>query len=282
MTKPVCAVLGVGPGNGIALARRFAAGGYDIALLSRSPEKLEMFADQLEVEAQTFTCDARDPQSIETAFGELTEKMGPVDVLCFNAGAGNWATPEDTSFEDMDNSFRVNASGLLAASHQVVPGMLKKGGGAIMVDCMTDNRNRTVQEVRHAFSKHGGKLGTDGSVAFLFQRTGVLSYPADTDGDALLEAALDAGAEELVTNDDDSLDVLVAPEEFTAVRDAMVAAGFEPEQAEVTMRPETDVSVSGDDARSVLKLLEMLDDQDDVQNVYTNANFSADVLAEAG
>lgn len=156
------------------------------------------------------------------------------------------------------------------------------GGVAIMVDCMTDNRNRTVQEIRHAFSKHNGKLGTDGSVAFLFQRTGVLSYPAETDSDALLEAALEAGGEELVTNDDGSLDVLVAPDEFSAVRDAMIASGFEPEQAEVTMRPDTDVSVDGDEARTVLKLLDMLDDQDDVQNIYTNANFSADALAEAG
>jgi len=156
------------------------------------------------------------------------------------------------------------------------------GGVAVMVDCMTDNRNRTVQEVRHAFSKHGGNLGTDGSVAFLFNRLGVLSYPGGTDDDALLEAALEAGADELVTNDDGSLDVLVAPDDFTAVRDAMVARGFAPDNAEVTMRAETDVEVSGDDAHTALRLLQFLDDLDDVQNVYTNANFSADTLAEAG
>jgi YebC/PmpR family DNA-binding regulatory protein len=156
------------------------------------------------------------------------------------------------------------------------------GGVAIMVDCMTDNRNRTVQEVRHAFTKHGGNLGTDGSVAFLFNRTGVLSYPPGTDDDALLEAALEAGAEELVTNDDESLDVLVAPDEFSDVQAAMVAAGFPPEQAEVTMRAETDVTVDGDDADRVLRLLEMLDDLDDVQNVYTNANFTSEALAAAG
>jgi len=156
------------------------------------------------------------------------------------------------------------------------------GGIAIMVDCMTDNRNRTVQEVRHAFTKHGGNLGTDGSVAFLFNRTGVLSYPADTDEDALLEAALEAGAEELVTNDDGSLDVLVAPDEFSDVQAAMIAAGFAPEQAEVTMRAETDVTVDGEDAGRVLRLLEMLDDLDDVQNVYTNANFTSEALAAAG
>jgi len=156
------------------------------------------------------------------------------------------------------------------------------GGVAVMVDCMTDNRNRTVQEVRHAFSKHGGNLGTDGSVAFLFNRLGVLSYPGGTDDDALLEAALEAGADELVTNDDGSLDVLVAPDDFTAVRDAMVARGFAPDNAEVTMRAETDVEVSGDDAHTALRLLQFLDDLDDVQNVYTNANFSAETLAEAG
>ena len=156
------------------------------------------------------------------------------------------------------------------------------GGVAIMVDCMTDNRNRTVQEVRHAFSKHGGKLGTDGSVAFLFQRTGVLSYPSDTDEDGLLEAALEAGAEEQVRQDDGAIDVLVQPEEFAAVRAAMAAAGYEPERAEITMRAETDVTVDGDDARSVLRLLEMLDDLDDVQNVYTNAHFTEEALAAAG
>jgi len=156
------------------------------------------------------------------------------------------------------------------------------GGVAVMVDCVTDNRNRTVAEVRHAFSKHGGNLGTDGSVAFLFNYTGVISYPAGTDEDGLMEAAIEAGADELVTNDDGSMDVLVAPEQFGAVRDALVAAGFEPEDAEVTMRPSNDVEVSGEDADKTLKMLEVLDDLDDVQNVYTNANFSEETLAAAG
>jgi len=156
------------------------------------------------------------------------------------------------------------------------------GGVAIMLDCMTDNRNRTVAEVRHAFSKHGGNLGTDGSVSFLFDYTGVISYPRGTDEDALMEAAIEAGADELVTNDDGSLDVLVEPERYTEVRDALVAAGFEPENAEVTMRPQTDVPVEGEDARRVLRLLSVLDDLDDVQNVYSNAHFSEETLAEAG
>ena len=156
------------------------------------------------------------------------------------------------------------------------------GGVAVMVDCVTDNRNRTVAEVRHAFSKHGGNLGTDGSVAFLFSYTGVIAYPAGTDEDALMEAAIEAGADELVTNDDGSMDVLVEPERFAAVRDALVAAGLEPEHAEVTMRPATDVTVSGEEAQKTLKLLDVLDDLDDVQNVYTNANFSEESLAAAG
>jgi YebC/PmpR family DNA-binding regulatory protein len=156
------------------------------------------------------------------------------------------------------------------------------GGVAVMVDCVTDNRNRTVADVRHAFSKHGGKMGTDGSVAFLFAYTGVLTYPADTDEDALMEAAIEAGADELVTDDDRSMEVLVAPDQFSSVRAALVAAGLEPEQAEVTMRPLRDVSVTGDDADKTLKLLEMLDDVDDVQNVYTNATFPDETLAETG
>jgi len=156
------------------------------------------------------------------------------------------------------------------------------GGVAIMVDCMTDNRNRTVAEVRHAFSKHGGNLGTDGSVVFLFDHTGVISYPADTDEDALMEAAIEAGADEFVANDDGSMDVLIEPERYTVVRDALVAAGFAPENAEVTMRPQTDVAVEGEDAQRVLRLLSVLDDLDDVQNVYSNAHFSEETLAKAG
>lgn len=156
------------------------------------------------------------------------------------------------------------------------------GGVAIMVDCMTDNRNRTVAAVRHAFSKHGGNLGTDGSVVFLFTHTGVIEFPPETDEDVLMEAAIEAGADELVTNDDGSHDVLAAPEEFTRVRDALVAAGLEPAHAEVTMRPTKDVAVSGEDAERVLRLLQALDDLDDVQNVYSNADFSEETLAEVG
>ncbi len=156
------------------------------------------------------------------------------------------------------------------------------GGVAIMVDCLTDNRNRTVGEVRHAFSKYGGNLGTDGSVAFLFDHTGVLNYPSGTDEDALMEAAIEAGADELVPDDDGALEVLVAPERFGSVREALIAAGFEPAEAEVTMRPQNAVAVGGDEAPGVLRLLEALDDLDDVQNVYSNANFSDEALAAGG
>ncbi len=153
-------------------------------------------------------------------------------------------------------------------------------GVAIMVDCLTDNRNRTVAEVRHAFTKHGGNLGTDGSVAYLFAKTGILSYPPESDEDQLMEAALEAGAEDVQTNDDGSIDVYTAPEAFLEVRDAMRAAGLDPAQAEVTMNPSTSVELEGDDAQTVVKLVDMLEDLDDVQHVYTNADFSAETMAQ--
>lgn len=156
------------------------------------------------------------------------------------------------------------------------------GGVAILVDCLTDNRNRTVADVRHAFGKRGGKLGTDGSVAFLFTHTGVLGYAPGTDEDALMEAAIEAGADELMTNDDESLTVLAAPERFGEVREALCTAGLEPDEAEITMRPASDVEVGGEDGERLLKLLEVLDDLEDVQNVYSNADFTDETLAAAG
>lgn len=152
------------------------------------------------------------------------------------------------------------------------------GGVAIMVDCMTDNRNRTVSEVRHAFSKCGGNLGTDGSVAYLFESVGVLSYPIGTSEDQIMEIALEAGADDMVVNDDGSLEVLTSSDAYEAVREAMLQAGLKPEQGEVTMRASTSVAVDLEQASSVLKLLDMLDDLDDVQNVYTNADFPDEAL----
>ena len=156
------------------------------------------------------------------------------------------------------------------------------GGIAVLVDCMTDNRNRTVSDVRHAFTKRGGNLGTDGSVAYLFKRTGQISYPAGVDENRLIEVALEAGAEDVVTNDDGSIDVLTAWEDFSAVKEALSAAGLEPENAEVTMLASITVPVDLDGAEKLLALVDHLEDLDDVQNVYTNADIPASVMAELG
>jgi len=154
------------------------------------------------------------------------------------------------------------------------------GGVAVMVDCMTDNRNRTVSEVRHAFTKAGGNLGTSGSVAFQFVQTGILSYPAGSDEDSIMEAALEAGANDVVSSDDGSIDVLTEVEGFVNVREAMVTAGFEPEQAEVTMRAENTTPLDKDDAEKMIRLIDVLEELDDVQEVYSNADISAEILAE--
>lgn len=154
------------------------------------------------------------------------------------------------------------------------------GGIAVMVECMTDNRNRTVADVRHAFSKSGGNLGTSGSVAFLFSKSGVLIYPPGTSEDRVMEAALEAGAEDVIGNDDGSIEVLTTPESFEAVRETMEQRGLDPEIAEVTMRPGALTTLTGDDARKLSKLLEMLEDLDDTQNVYSNAEIADEVLQE--
>ncbi|WP_461518988.1 YebC/PmpR family DNA-binding transcriptional regulator [Porticoccus sp.] len=154
------------------------------------------------------------------------------------------------------------------------------GGIAVLVECMTDNRNRTVSDVRHAFSKRGGNLGTDGSVAYLFTRTGQISYPPGADEDKILEIALDAGAEDVLIHDDGSLDVLTAWEDFSAVKEALEAADLESENAEVTMLASTTVSLDKEAAEKLLALVDHLEDLDDVQNVYTNADISEEVMAE--
>jgi YebC/PmpR family DNA-binding regulatory protein len=153
------------------------------------------------------------------------------------------------------------------------------GGTAVMVDCMTDNRNRTVSEVRHAFTKSGGNLGTDGSVAFMFDRIGMLTYPAGSDEDAIMEAALEAGAEDVEANDDGSIEVTTSYESFMEVKDAMASAGLEPEHAEVIEKPTTETVVSEEDAEKVMRLIDTLEDLDDVQDVHTNADFPDEVLA---
>ncbi|GAB2746714.1 YebC/PmpR family DNA-binding transcriptional regulator [Melaminivora jejuensis] len=144
-------------------------------------------------------------------------------------------------------------------------------GAAIIVDTMTDNRVRTVAEVRHAFSKHGGNLGTEGSVAFQFQHVGQLIFAPGTDEERVMEVALEAGAEDVVTGDDGAIEVLTAPGDFEAVKDALVAAGLQPDLAEVTMRADNTIALEGDDAARMQKLLDVLEDLDDVQEVYHNA-----------
>jgi YebC/PmpR family DNA-binding regulatory protein len=154
-------------------------------------------------------------------------------------------------------------------------------GVAIMVECTTDNRTRTVGEVRHAFSRHGGNLGQDGSVAFLFTKTGVLSYPAGASEDKIMEAALEAGADDVVVDQDGSIEVLTTPEAFHAMVEAMGKHGLKPGQAEIQQRASTSAPVAGVDAENLLKLLEALDDLDDVQSVYSNADLPEALLKQA-
>ncbi|MFC7520817.1 YebC/PmpR family DNA-binding transcriptional regulator [Xanthomonas populi] len=150
------------------------------------------------------------------------------------------------------------------------------GGVAVIVDCLTDNRVRAVADVRHAFSKCGGNMGTDGSVAFMFKRLGVLSFAAGTDEDTLTDAAIEAGADDVVVyQEDGAIDVLTAPDAFAQVKQALAVAGLEPAHAQITFRAENDIAVDGDTAVQVRKLLDMLEDLDDVQDVYSNVDQAA-------
>ena len=150
-----------------------------------------------------------------------------------------------------------------------------------MVDCMTDNRNRTAADVRHAFAKHGGNLGTGGSVAYLFTKQGVLSFAPGVNEDALMEAALEAGAEDVVSNDDGSADVITAPDDFSPVREGLTAAGFDTEAADITYNASTQAAIDDrDTAEKLLKMIEALEDLDDVQVVYSNADIAEAILAE--
>ncbi|MBI2311893.1 MAG: YebC/PmpR family DNA-binding transcriptional regulator [Betaproteobacteria bacterium] len=145
------------------------------------------------------------------------------------------------------------------------------GGAAVMVDCLTDNKHRTVAEVRHAFTKHGGNLGTDGSVAFLFKHCGQLVLAPGSSEDKVMEAALEAGAEDVIANDDGSIEVITAPNDFSGVRAALEKAGLKPELAEITMKPTTETELFGEDAGRMQKLLDALENIDDVQEVYSTA-----------
>lgn len=145
------------------------------------------------------------------------------------------------------------------------------GGAALMIDCVTDNRTRTVAEVRHALSKNGGNLGTDGSVAFMFKHCGQFLFAPGASEDKVMEAALEAGAEDVITHDDGSIEVICAAADFSTVQDALTQAGLQPEVAEVTMKPLSETALSGEDGQKMQKLLDTLDDLDDVQQVYSTA-----------
>jgi YebC/PmpR family DNA-binding regulatory protein len=154
------------------------------------------------------------------------------------------------------------------------------GGTAVIVDVLTDNRNRTVADVRHAFSKFGGNLGAGGSVNYLFNQVGLLSYPTGSDEDRVMEAAIEAGAEDVIVDPDRSIEVLTDPGDFESVRDAMRKAGLEPESSELTMRASISADLDLETASAMVRMLEMLEDLDDVQNVYSNADISSDILAK--
>lgn len=153
------------------------------------------------------------------------------------------------------------------------------GGVAVMVQCLTDNRNRTVSEVRHVFARYGGNMGADGSVGYLFNQVGLLCFPPGASEEKVMQAALDAGAEDVVANDDGSIDVLTDPSDYEHVRDAMAQTGLTPADSEITMRASLAARLAGESAESMVKMLEALEDLDDVQNVYSNADIPDEILA---
>jgi len=196
--------------------------------------------------------DASSNPRLRLAVDKATDHNMPKDTIerAIKRGAG---AQEGTNYEEI----RYEGYGI--------------NGAAVIVDCMTDNRTRTVADVRHAFSKYGGNLGTDGSVAFLFKQCGQLVFAPGTNEDKLLEVALDAGAEDVVNNDDGSIEVITTTHDFVAVKEALAKAGFKPELAEVTMKPTAEVALTGEDAARMQKLLDAFEALDDVQEVYTTA-----------
>lgn len=154
-------------------------------------------------------------------------------------------------------------------------------GVAVMVECLTDNKNRTVSDVRHAFTKSGGNLGTDGSVAYLFAKAGIINFESNAHEEKIIEVALEAGANDIVNNDDSSLEVITDPDNLIAIKEALVTAGLQPESAEINMLASVEVELTtGDDVAKLMKLTDMLEDLDDVQNVYTNADITENALKE--
>ena len=183
--------------------------------------------------------------------------------------------PKDT----IDRAVQRGAGGAEGADvEEIVYEGYAPGGVAVLVEVMTDNRNRSVAGIRHAFSKHGGNLGTSGSVAYLFRKLGVVSFAPGADEDAVLDAALDAGAEDVDGDDDGSMSITTAPDAFGGVVDSLTAAGLAPDHAEVSMVPSSYCDCDADGAQKVLRLIDALEDLDDVQNVYSNASFPVDAL----
>lgn len=182
--------------------------------------------------------------------------------------------------DTIDNAIKRGAGGLDGANME---NLRYEGYGphgvAVLVDCLSDNKNRTVAEVRHAFSKAGGNLGTDGSVAYLFIQQGQLTFSPGTDEEGVMETALESGADDVITHHDGSIDVMTDNEHFNTVKTSLEAAGFRPEFSELTMQASTEVSLDRDQAESLLRMLDALEDLDDVQNVYSNADISDDILA---
>ena len=185
--------------------------------------------------------------------------------------------PKDT----IERTIKKATGGLEGVTYEeIVYEGYAQGGVAVMIETLTDNRNRTVAEVRHAFSKHGGNLGTDGSVAYLFSKIGVLNFEPGTSEDAVMEVALEAGADDVVTADDGSIEVITSPEAHGDVVAAMEAAGLVPANAEVTMRASTEVELDVDTGRKVLNFLDVLEDLDDTQAVYSNADVPDEAYAD--
>lgn len=183
--------------------------------------------------------------------------------------------PRDT----IDRAIKRGAGGLDAANvEEIRYEGYAPGGVAVIVACMTDNRNRAVAEVRHAFTKAGGNLGTDGSVSYLFKQRGLLCFPPQSNEDKIMQVALDSGAEDVMTNDDGSIDVLTAPEDFVKVKTAMEQAQLKPADAEITMLAATQIPLDKENGEKVLHLLEVLEELEDVQNVYSNADFPEELL----
>src|SRR4051812_6586302 len=182
------------------------------------------------------------------------------------------ATEQNMPKDNIERAIKRGSGGLDGANYEEIRYEgYGPSGAAVIVDCLTDNRTRTVADVRHAFTKYGGNLGATGSVAFLFKHVGQLMYAPGTNEDRLMEAALEAGAEDVVANDDGSLEVITGPYEFAGVKAALERAGFKAELAEVTMKPSNETDMSADDATKMQKMMDALESLDDVQDVYTTA-----------